>query len=218
MRVALLSALLALSAAASAQVPGTPPPEPAPPGTAFPPTAAPPVARPLPTDRPRPRYASRLSGPRFGVTYLNAETVRKINETFGEETYNPNPPYDVTYEEIIDESIPVVTQFGWQFETPLFRSESGLTGVSEWIPLVGGLERGLLLPSLTFLVGVRTPSGLELGLGPNVSATGAAYAITAGFNTQIDDINVPVNVAAVLGRDGPRISALFGFTFSDRRY
>ena len=41
------------------------------------------------------------------MTYLNAETVRKINEAFGEETYNDVPPYEVTYEEIIAAGINV---------------------------------------------------------------------------------------------------------------
>jgi hypothetical protein len=156
------------------------------------------------------------------VTLLSAATVREINDAFRtyEYDYDYTNPNGGSREgpDRIDPSFPVVTQFGWQFETPLFRAESGLTGVSEWIPLVGGLERGLLLPSLTFLVGVRTPAGLELGLGPNISATGAAYAITAGFNNQTGGVNVPVNVAAVLGQDGPRVSLLIGMTVSDRRY
>ena len=34
----------------------------------------------------------------------------------------------------------------------------------------------------------------------------------------VGEINVPVNFAAVLGRDGPRFSLLVGLTFSDARY
>ena len=111
-----------------------------------------------------------------------------------------------------------MTQFGWQFERPMAETESGLTIVSEVLFLVGGLERGLALPSGSLVVGVRTARGVEFGLGPNLSATGAGYALVAGFANPVGEINVPVNVAAVLGKGGPRFSLLVGLTFAEGRY
>lgn len=137
----------------------------------------------------------RLSGPRFGATLATGETARRLDED-----------YDAS---------PVFTQFGWQFETRIFHIEdTGLTGVTEWVPLVGGLEQGLFLPSLTFLVGLRTAGGTEVGIGPNVSATGAAYAVAAGVTRSYGRLNVPVNVSAVFSDDGVRFSLLLGFTVS----
>lgn len=190
MRTLVLSATLALAAAASAQTPDPLPPE---------------VRGPL-----------RMSGPRIGVTYLGEQLIEDINETYGD--YDCRPDGSCGYEEVIDPAVPLVTQFGWQWERSLFQAESGLTGVTEWVLLAGGLERGLLLPSATFIVGMRTPGGVELGVGPNVSLGGAAYAVTAGFTTDLGEVNVPVNLAAVLGRDGPRVSVLVGFVITDRRY
>lgn len=202
-------------------------------GIPFPPRDAPPVVQPEP-----PRYAPprnepvrrgprRLGGPRTGITILSSEAAKKINETFGEQTctyppYNPEtytyPEPTCSYEERLSTGFPVVTQFGWQFERRMFQAESGLTGVTEWVVLVGGAERGLLLPSATFLAGIRAPSGLEIGVGPNISLSGAAYAVTVGMNNEIGEVNIPINVAAVLGQDGPRMSLLVGFNVSESRY
>ena len=158
------------------------------------------------------RSANRLSGPRAGVTLLSPDTIRRINDRFRESGLAPGEG------DVIDPTMPVVTQFGWQFETRIFQSTSGLTGLTEFVPLVGGLDRGILLPSATFLVGARTHDGIEFGLGPNISATGVAYALAAGFNARAGDVNVPFNIAAALGKGGPRLSLLVGMTFSDRRY
>ena len=34
---------------------------------------------------------------------------------------------------------PFLTQFGWQFEGRLFRIPNGVSGLAEFVPLVGGL-------------------------------------------------------------------------------
>ena len=197
-------------------------PEPPPPRVARPAPAPPPLRATVTAIGPR-----RLGGPRTGITILSPETVRKVNEAFGEETcVYPEPNYETGYypeprcstEEWLSASLPVVTQFGWQFERRMFQASSGLTGVTEWVFLVGGAERGLLLPSATFLAGVRTPGGLEVGVGPNLSLSGAAYALTVGMNNEIGEVNVPLNLAAVLGQDGPRLSLLVGFNVSESRY
>ena len=203
-------------------------------GVPFPPSDPPPtVSRPAPPPRAAPQLETfrrgprRLGGPRTGFTVLSSDAVQKVNEAFGEQTCTyPQPNYETGYypepicssEERISSGFPVVSQFGWQFERRMFQSQSGLTGVTEWVVLVGGAERGLLLPSATFLAGIRAPSGLEIGVGPNVSLSGAAYAITVGMNNEIGEVNLPINVAAVLGQDGPRLSLLVGFNVSDSRY
>ena len=163
-------------------------------------------------DSPQPYGPRRLGGPRTGLTLLSQETVRKINEAF-DGCYDS--PCDTPR---LSESVPVVTQFGWQFENRMFQTESGLTGVTEWVLLVGGAEQGLFLPSLTLLAGIRAPSGFEFGVGPNLSLSGAAYAVGVGMNNEIGEISIPVNLAVVLGQDGPRTSLLVGFTVSERRW
>ena len=161
------------------------------------------------------------TGPRFGVTYLSPGVVDQINDVLRDD----DDPDDVI-------STPLVTQFGWQFETQTFQAESGLTGVIEFVPLIGGLERGRLFPTFTLIAGARTPDGFELGVGPNLSLTGlggieqgsddtgiaAALALAGGKSFDVGGANVPLNAAIVLGQSGARISLLIGLTTASGRY
>lgn len=161
----------------------------------------------------------RLSGPRVGFTVLNDRAIDQINDAFGREEcdYDATGTYRCTSADVVG-AVPLVTQFGWQWERRLFQLSTGTTGVSELVMLVGGAERGVLIPSATFLVGVRTPGGLEVGVGPNIAGTSVGYAVAVGHTQDFGEVAVPVNVAVVLGPDGPRGSLLLGFVVSDRRY
>jgi len=138
---------------------------------------------------------AKLSGPRFGLTYL-PETIREKARDEFELDFDLNP---------------IVTQFGWQFETRFLSSESGFAGVTEWVVLVGGLEQGAFIPSISWLVGGRTLEGMEFGLGPNLSPAGSALAFAAGMTMSRGEVNFPISLALVPGRDGTRVSVLAGF-------
>ena len=73
-----------------------------------------------------------------------------------------------------------ITQFGWQFEKQFYSKEGGLAAMNEWVLLFGGLEQGEALPSLSWMVGLRSSSGAEFGLGPNVTPAGVALAFAGG--------------------------------------
>jgi hypothetical protein len=138
------------------------------------------------------RKVSR-SGPRFGVTWLGGSVVDSVNAR-------------------LDTDISaVITQFGWQYERQFASLESGPTALNEWILLIGGLDQGIFLPSLTWLVGIRTPNKFEIGMGPNVTPAGVALAISVGKTFRAGALNVPLNLAVVPSRFGPRVSVLSGF-------
>jgi hypothetical protein len=146
------------------------------------------------TDRvPPPVQRIKLSGPRFGVTYLGGSIVDSL------------AAYDVDVSRII-------TQFGWQFERLIFAGDNGLSAVTELVVLVGGLEQSAFLPSVSWLVGIRGSRGVEFGVGPNVSAAGSALAIAGGVTTRAGAFNLPVNIAVVPSKVGTRVSLLVGFT------
>jgi hypothetical protein len=134
-----------------------------------------------------------LSGPRVGVTVLTGEAYERARTDY-------------------ELNSRVVTQFGWQFERRFFDSDTGPMGLFEWVLLVGGLEQGLFFPSISWLTGLRTSSGLEFGLGPNVSGLGVGLAAAAGVNLRSGYMNFPVNVALVSSDSGVRTSVLGGFT------
>jgi len=138
-----------------------------------------------------------LSGPRFGVTSLSDGVVAKLQER------------------LIDVR-PMITQFGWQFEREFYAKTSGVAAVNEWVVLIGGLDQGVVLPSLSWLVGLRTSEGTEFGIGPNVTPAGVALALAAGVTLRAGIMNVPMNIAVVPSKAGTRVSFLTGFNMRRR--
>jgi hypothetical protein len=146
-----------------------------------------------------PPYAKtvNLSGPRFGLTALSTgvvEELQKRNIKVG----------------------PNISQFGWQFERQFYTRESGVAAVNEWVVLLGGLDQGVALPSVSWLVGLRTREGAEFGIGPNVTPAGVALALAGGVTFRAGNLNVPMNVAVVPSKAGTRISVLTGFNMRRR--
>lgn len=146
---------------------------------------------------PAPARAISLSGPRFGVTSLSDGVVQALAER-----------------EIAVR--PLITQFGWQFEKQFFTRGSGLSAVNEWIVLAGGLEQDVVLPSLSWIVGLRTREGAEFGVGPNLTPAGTALVFAAGITFRTGSLNLPVNFAVVPSKAGTRVSMLGGFNFRKR--
>ena len=84
-----------------------------------------------------------MAGPRIGVTLIG------VGETADILTGNDDGPSTLT------------TQYGWQWESR-FIDGGNITGlVSEWVVLLGGMERGKFLPSISSLIGLRTIEGFE---------------------------------------------------------
>ena len=149
-------------------------------------TIAPPVAETM-----------SLSGPRFGLTMLADGVVKKLAErsiTVG----------------------PTISQFGWQFEKQFYTRDSGVTMVTEWVALVGGLEQSVALPSVSWMVGVRTTDGAEFGIGPNITPAGTALVLATGMTFRAGALNIPLNVAVVPSKAGTRVSILSGFSLRHR--
>ncbi len=156
------------------------------------------VAGPVPaqtsTQLPPVARTANLSGPRFGLTLLSDATVAKLKDRS------------------IELERPFVSQFGWQFEKQFFTRDSGVTMVTEWVGLVGGLDQSVLLPSLSWMVGVRTRDGAEFGVGPNVTPAGTALVLATGFTFRTGAMNIPLNAAIVPSKAGTRFTLLSGFS------
>ena len=131
----------------------------------------------------------KLSGPRFGFTYISdGSLMYNINDL-------PN----------VSKANPLIAQFGWQFEKQ-FMNAGNTAGIVELIPLIGGFEQGLFLPSFSTLVGIRNANGFELAVGPNLSLSGVGMVLGAGFNLKSGNINFPINIAYV-----PSVNRVFDF-------
>ena len=151
--------------------------------------AAPAMAQTVPT----PTRSVELSGPRFGVTVLSDGVIERLRE------------------KDIDVSS-AISQFGWQFERQLYHSSSSVSVVTEWVGLLGGLDQGYAVPSLSWMVGLRTRKGAEYGLGPNITPGGTALVLAAGHTFRSGIMNVPVNLAVIPSRNGVRFTLLTGFS------
>jgi hypothetical protein len=138
-----------------------------------------------------------LSGPRFGFTAFTGD-VADVREALGKQ--------------------PIMSQFGWQFETQVVSTASGNQALLEWVVLVGGVEQDEMNLSVSWLAGYRLPNGMEFGVGPNVSVRREAtddpttsMVIAMGATMPFGELYVPANVAVALAEGGPRITALLGW-------
>jgi|TARA_B110000208_G_C11667814_1_gene394060 hypothetical protein len=140
-----------------------------------------------------------LEGPRIGVTILtNGTSSDRLNSN-------------------------LLTQLGYQWETKFSSDSLGYAFLGEWVLLVGGLEKGYFIPSLSYLLGFRTIKGFEFAVGANLSLTGFGPIIAIGKSFKFGSVYVPVNLAFVPsiakedpvigteGRTGSRITFTFGF-------
>ena len=138
----------------------------------------------------------KLSGPRFGFTAFTGD-VADLRNRAGLE--------------------PLMTQFGWQFETQIVSMTGGNQALMEWIVLVGGVEQSELNLSVAWLAGYRLANGLELGVGPNLSVNKdtqdatTSMVVAGGATLPFGDLFVPLNLAVAMAQGGPRISVLMGW-------
>lgn len=95
-----------------------------------------------------------LSGPRMGVTCFTGNTAKILQES------TQTGGYD---------AIPVMFQFGYQFEKQ-YLNEGNFQALFEFVPVITGLDQGLVIPGLTVMNGLRSnKSGWEFAFGPTFS-------------------------------------------------
>lgn len=135
----------------------------------------------------------RFSGPKFGVTLVQAGSLASIlREDVGMFTDEVRREWTGSTGKYGS----FMSQYGWQWESR-FSDGGNITGIVEWIALVGGMEKGMFLPSISSMVGLRSDKGLEFAIGPNLSLGGLAMEIGMGYNFQFGKLNVPINILYV---------------------
>jgi hypothetical protein len=146
---------------------------------------------------PEQMMTTKLSGPRFGLTFLSPQFQDSLKA------------HDI-------EVGSVITQFGWQFEKQFLGTPGGLAAVNEWIVLIGGLDQGAFLPSASWIVGLRGANGAEVGVGPNLSPAGLGLVAAVGMTYRTSSMNIPLNFAVVPAKTGARVSIITGFTLTKK--
>lgn len=157
------------------------------------------LKEPRKSDNDRHERGMHLGGPRFGLTYVDGPTSKRSRDSLkqmrGEEV-------DVK---------PWLGQFGWHTEYRFFRTDGGTTALLEFIPLIGGMNQSLVLPSASLLFGLRTVSGIEFGAGPNANLDGASYIVAAGYSFDLGGLIIPLNAAVGFGQDRSSYTLSTGF-------
>jgi len=153
-------------------------------------TSATTLAAQQPSDMTRTLYRT---GPRFGATWLGQQMADTISARLHQKIGM------------------VISQFGWQYERQFASLEGGPVALNEFLLMFGGLDQGTVIPSLTWLVGVRTPGQFEFGVGPKLTPAGVSLAISAGQTFRAGSLNIPVNIGVIPSKFGTRASLLTGF-------
>lgn len=125
----------------------------------------------------------KLNGPRVGATYTWGPIAKRMaaSKSVG--------GYDM---------FPVSSMIGYQFEKQ-YLSSGDFQALVEFIPSINSLESGLVIPSLTGMLGFRfNKSGFEFGLGPVFRIVTTADGF---YDEQNNWILKDVNDSTQIGRD-----------------
>jgi hypothetical protein len=99
-----------------------------------------------------PKTQLKLNGPRMGFSVTTGEAGKRLQDS---KNIGGFDMYPATF------------QFGYQQEFQ-YLSAGNFQALVEFVPLIGGLESGQFIPSLTMLNGFRwSKSGWEFGFGPS---------------------------------------------------
>ena len=135
----------------------------------------------------------KLAGPRIGLTLITAGPVADFLHEGFDFDENEDGGFGST-------GSAFTTQYGWQWESRFTDGGGDVTGMVEWIALVGGMEQGKFLPSVSSIIGARTSGGFEIGVGPNLSLSGVGMLFAIGHNFKSGNLNLPVNLVFMPGR------------------
>ena len=136
------------------------------------------------------------SGPRVGITYISGpRAMARLAE---------------------NDLAQWMSLFGWHFEQIVRPQRGGPALVTQEILLVAGLDQGTAVPSLSFLVGIRTPGGWEFGVGPNLSPVGTGLVVGVGKSLRYGGVTIPLNLALVTSKGALRTSFVVGYAVRRR--
>jgi len=132
----------------------------------------------------------KLAGPRLGFTFISAGPIADVL----------NEGFDNDIEMNGSTGSAMTTLYGWQWESRFADGGGQIVGIVEWIVLVGGMEKGLFLPSASSIIGARMDNGLEFGVGPNLSLSGIGMVFGVGYNFKSGNLNLPINISVIPGK------------------
>jgi hypothetical protein len=123
----------------------------------------------------------RLNGPRMGVTFLTGDLANRFSAPMYEGGYNQQPFMFI---------------FGYQQEVQYLNSGK-YQALFEFVPAVIGLDKGLFIPSLSLMNGLRNNvSGWEFAIGPNFTLVKTSNGFYADGHWHLESERAIYNPAA----------------------
>ncbi|MEA3495850.1 MAG: hypothetical protein U9R42_07420 [Bacteroidota bacterium] len=99
-----------------------------------------------------PQETLKLTGPRIGVAYISGDFGDRLQASIGDGGWD---------------AYPVMTQFGYQFETQ-YISTGNFQALVEYLIMFSGMAQGMFVPSLVLANGFRSnKTGWEIAFGPS---------------------------------------------------
>ena len=154
-----------------------------------------------------------LTGARMGATFFTGEFRNILKAKKADGGFDLNP---------------VMYQFGYQFEV-MYLNEGNFQALFEFLPMITGIDQGVIMPSVTIMNGVRHNIwGWEFALGPNFSIArkadvyydGQKWNLKSDWKETNDNPN-PTFVTRADSRGNPKLSTAFviavGKTFKSGR-
>ena len=126
-----------------------------------------------------------LAGPRLGFAFITASPSSGLLNGYLDLDDMGDLPIDYT----TNIKGAFTTLYGWQWESR-FADGGDVTGIVEWIALIGGMESGLFLPSISSMVGARKSKGIEFAMGPNLSLGGIAMVFGPVITLNLAKLNM----------------------------
>ncbi len=111
-----------------------------------------------------------LSGPRMGATFFTGEAATILAAPKSQGGYK---------------AFPLMFQFGYQFEKQ-YLAAGDFQALFEFIPMITGLDQGLVIPSFTIMNGIRANKrGYEFAFGPTFNLVQKDYGYYDNENNWI---------------------------------
>ncbi len=123
-------------------------------------------------------------GPRVGVSWRfmsGADFTNEVQLIFPEGNY-----------------FPVFSLFGALAEQRFLLGETESHFVIQEVLLIAALEQSIALPTGVVLIGYRSSSGFEFGVGPTVSFSGMGVVLAVGYTFSYRGVYIPVDLSWII--------------------
>jgi hypothetical protein len=150
------------------------------------------------------------SGPRFGMSYLfvPSDPGSKVEITKETDIQKESSESDANVI-VLDPS--VISLLGYHVDYTFYPEGSPLNPMFQFDVIGGAIEHQLFYPTLVGATGFRHDCGIELAFGGSYAPRTMMSIISVGYNIELGELIIPVNVAAGISNEVSSVTILTGW-------